>query len=128
MSDANGELILYRTEDGRADIQLRAVDGTVWLSQGGLAQHFETSSQNVTQHIRHDYEEAELVEEATCKDYLQVQVEGGGEVRRQIKLYLRPDELDELNRLVSGFRDFAEDWALRRIETRMTEWSCGMPD
>jgi hypothetical protein len=78
MSDANGELILYRTEDGRADIQLRAVDGTVWLSQGEPAQLFETSSQNVTQHIRHVYEEAELVEEATCKDYLQVQVEGGG--------------------------------------------------
>lgn len=87
MSDDKGGLILYRTEDGRADIQLRAVDGTVWLSQAEMADLFDTTPQNITQHIRAVYTEGELDEAATCKDYLQVQTEGGREVRRSLKNY-----------------------------------------
>ena len=98
MTDPKGELILYRTEDGRTDIHLRATDGTVWLSQAEIAELFETTPQNVTQHIRALYEEAELAEEATCKDYLQVQTEGGREVRRKLKVY----RLDLI--LAVGFR------------------------
>jgi Virulence protein len=87
MSDDKGGLILYRTEDGRADIQLRAVDGTVWLSQAEMADLFDTTPQNITQHIRAVYAEGELDEATTCKDYLQVQIEGGREVRRNLKNY-----------------------------------------
>ncbi|MEO7325444.1 MAG: RhuM family protein, partial [Dokdonella sp.] len=87
MSDNKGELILYRTEDGRADIHLRAADGTVWLTQGEMADLFDTTPQNITQHIRAVYEDEELVEEATCKDYLQVQQEGVRAVRRTVKVY-----------------------------------------
>lgn len=87
MSDKKGELILYRTEDGRTDIQLRAVDGTVWLTQAEIAELFETTPQNVTQHIRALYEEGELDEAATCKDFLQVQDEGGRQVQRTLKVY-----------------------------------------
>lgn len=85
--EGRGELILYRTEDGRADIHLRAADGTVWLSQAEMAELFGTTPQNVTQHIRGVYEEGELTEVATCKDYLQVRQEGGREVRRTVKTY-----------------------------------------
>lgn len=98
MSDNKGELILYRTEDGRTDIHLRATAGTAWLSQAEIAELFETSPQNVTQHVRMLYEEGELAEAATCKDYLQVQNEGGREVRRNLKVY----RLDMI--LAIGFR------------------------
>ena len=47
MSDGKGELILYRTENGRADIQLHAADGTTWLTQLELAEPFDISRQNV---------------------------------------------------------------------------------
>lgn len=87
MSDSNGELILYRTEDGHTDIHLRAADGTVWLTQAEMADLFETTPQNITQHVRAVYDESELAEEATCKDYLQVRSEGGREVRRNVKTY-----------------------------------------
>lgn len=87
MSTSLGELILYRTEDGRTDIHLRAADGTAWLTQAEMAELFETSPQNVTQHIRAVYEEGEVTEAATCKDYLQVRAEGGREVRRTVKTY-----------------------------------------
>ncbi|QBB70134.1 hydroxyacid dehydrogenase [Pseudolysobacter antarcticus] len=87
MSDSKGELILYRTEDGRADIQLRAVDGTAWLTQAEIAELFETTKQNVSLHIRNILDEGELVAEATVKDSLTVQTEGTREVSRTVQLY-----------------------------------------
>lgn len=48
MSNDRGELILYRTEDGRTDIHLRAIDGTVSLTQREMAELFETTSQNIS--------------------------------------------------------------------------------
>jgi hypothetical protein len=84
---AKGELILYRTEDGRAAIRLRAVDGTVWLTQAEIAAPFDTSPQNVTQHLRNVYGDRELDETATCKDLLQVQQEDSRSVQRSIKAY-----------------------------------------
>ena len=48
MSYGKGEPILYRTEDGRADIQLHPADGTVWLTQRELTEPFDVSMQNVS--------------------------------------------------------------------------------
>lgn len=84
---SGGELILYRTEDGRAAVQLRAQDGTVWLTQGELAALFGTTPQNITQHVKAIYAEGELTEGATCKELLQVRPEGRREVRRALKHY-----------------------------------------
>ena len=82
-----GELILYQTEDGQAEINLTAIDGTVWLTQGELAELFATTPQNVTLHIKSIYDDAELLEEATCKDFLQVRKEGDRNVERRLKHY-----------------------------------------
>ena len=84
---SEGELILYRTQDGFAEIQLRAIDGTVWLTQAEMAQLFETSPQAITQLIKAIYSEGELAEEATCKEFLQVRTEGGRQVQRSLKAY-----------------------------------------
>ncbi|MBS7790093.1 virulence RhuM family protein [Roseococcus sp. SDR] len=90
MTDAQGELILYRTEDGATAIHLRAVDGTVWLTQAEIATLFDTTPQNITLHIRNIGLEGELDPAATCKELLQVRVEGGREVRRAMRLYALP--------------------------------------
>lgn len=83
----DGELILYRTEDGKAAVHLRAVDGTVWLTQAEIATLFDTTPQNITQHIAGIYREGEQTEAATCKELLQVRREGDREVRRTVKAY-----------------------------------------
>jgi len=85
MSDS--EIILYNTEDGRVEIQLQAVDGTVWLTQAQMAVLFSTSPQGITQLLRSIYGDGELIEEATCKELLQVRSEGGRQVRRKLKHY-----------------------------------------
>jgi len=71
-----GELLLYRTEDGRTRLECRFEEGTIWLSQAQIADLFQTTPQNVTLHLKAIYAEGELAEAATCKDYLQVRQEG----------------------------------------------------
>ncbi len=82
-----GELIIYRTEDGTDELQLRLVDGSVWLTQAEIGTLFQTTPQNITQHVRAIYEEGELTEEGTCKQLLQVRQEGARQVSRKSKLY-----------------------------------------
>ena len=82
-----GEIILYSTEDGRTQIQLRAADGTVWLTQAQMAELFATTKQNVSLHVRRILMDAELPAESTVKEYLTVQTEGTREVRRVVNLY-----------------------------------------
>lgn len=81
------ELILYKTEDGQSLFQLRADGGSVWLTQGEIAELFQVSPQAVTQHIRAIYAETELEPGATCKEDLQVRSENGRQVRRRLKSY-----------------------------------------
>ena len=78
MSDnmEHGEFILYGSDDGRSEVQLKAIDGAVWLSQLEMAELFATTKQNVSLHVRNIYKEGELSEPATVKDYLTVQSEG----------------------------------------------------
>jgi hypothetical protein len=81
------EFILYQTEDGRTRVQCRFENETLWLTQAQIAELFETTPQNVTLHLKGIFAEGELVEAATCKDYLQVRMEGGREVSRRLRHY-----------------------------------------
>lgn len=83
----SGEVVLYNTEDGGTQLRLRVEDGTVWLSQAEMAELFQTTPQNITQHIRTVLRDGELEREATCKDLLQVQTEGERQVQRSITVY-----------------------------------------
>lgn len=79
--------LMYQTENGDTKIQVRLEGETVWMTQKAMAELFQTSTQNITLHIKNVYAEGELLEEATCKNYLQVQNEGAREVKRQAKHY-----------------------------------------
>ena len=85
--DDSGEFILYQTEDGQTRIDVRMADETVWLSQKAMADLFQTTKQNVSQHLQAIYEEGELRPEATVKKYLTVQTEGNREVSRTVDHY-----------------------------------------
>ena len=82
-----GEFILYETEDGRTRIECRFEDQTLWLSQAGMADLFQTTPQNITLHLKALYADGEISPEATCKDYLQVRQEGNRNVARNIDHY-----------------------------------------
>ena len=69
-------LILYRTEDGQAVVSLRALDGSVWLSQLQMAELFATSVPNVNIHVRNLLKEGELSAEAVIKESLITAADG----------------------------------------------------
>lgn len=73
---SEGELILYSTEDGAATIGLRAIDGTVWLTQLEMAELFDTSKQNISLHINNILSEGELTAESVVKESLTTAADG----------------------------------------------------
>ena len=83
----NSEILLYQTEDGQTRIDVRMEEDTVWLSQAQMVELFQTTKQNISLHIRNVFEEGELDEKSTVKDYLTVQTEGKRMVQRNIAIY-----------------------------------------
>jgi putative AlgH/UPF0301 family transcriptional regulator len=70
------KIVIYQTEDGQTQIDVRLENDTVWLTQAQMAELFQKTPQNITMHIGNAYKEGELERESTCKEYLQVQQEG----------------------------------------------------
>ena len=83
----NSEILLYQTEDGQTKIDVRLEEETVWLSQVQMVELFQTTKQNISLHIKNIFEEGELEEISTVKDYLTVQTEGKREVQRNLLYY-----------------------------------------
>jgi hypothetical protein len=111
-----GELLLYRTEDGRTRLDCRFDEGTIWLSQAQIADLFQTTPQNVTLHLKAIYAEGELAEAATCKDYLQVRQEGTRKVSRTLRHYRLEAILAVGYRVRSPRGTQFRQWATARLE------------
>ena len=72
----SGDFLIYQTENGVTKIDVRIQDDTVWLTQQQMSELFQTSRTNVVEHIKHIYEEGELDEISTCRNFRQVRTEG----------------------------------------------------
>jgi len=83
----SSKLILYHSDDGKTELQLRADDGSIWLTQLEMAELFATTKQNISLHINNILKEGELPKGATVKESLTVQKEGAREVQRLTYLY-----------------------------------------
>lgn len=67
--DNNGEIIIYQADDGLTHIEVKMEDETVWLTQAQLVQLYQTSKSNVSEHIKHIFEEGELEEKAVVRKF-----------------------------------------------------------
>ncbi|WP_288868118.1 virulence RhuM family protein [uncultured Parvimonas sp.] len=65
----NGEIVIYNTGDGNTRIDVRFIDDTVWLSQAQLCNLYQTSKSNISEHIKHVFEEGELTEESVVRKF-----------------------------------------------------------
>lgn len=81
------KIIIYQTQDGQTKIDVRLENETVWLTQNQMAELFQTTKQNISSHIKNIFEEGELSENSTVKDYLTVQQEGNRKVSRNVSHY-----------------------------------------
>jgi len=112
---SQSNIILYQTEDGRTRIRCRFDNETVWLTQALMAELFQVTPQNVTLHLKAIYADGELNEAATCKEYLQVQTEGGRQINRALKHYNLPVILAIGYRVRSHRGTQFRQWATARL-------------
>jgi hypothetical protein len=85
--EQENKFILYTTPSGEVRVDVFLEEETVWLTQKAIASLFATTSQNITIHLKNIYDQGELLENSTCKDFLQVQKEGTRLVERKQKYY-----------------------------------------
>ena len=81
------KIVIYQTEDGQTQIDVRLENETVWLSQTQMAELFQSSRTNIVEHIQHIYEDEELEENPTCRKFRHVRQEGNRMVAREIPMY-----------------------------------------
>lgn len=114
-----GEIVIYQSKDGDTKIDVRFEDETVWLSQAQMAELFQTSRTNVVEHIQHIYEEGELDESSTCRNFRQVRQEGTRQVTREITHYNLDMIISLGYRVKSAVATQFRRWATERLKDYM---------
>ncbi len=114
MSEKNtSQFIIYQSEDGKIRLDVRFMEQTVWLTQALMAQLFNTTPENILMHLKNIYNEGELNQIATTKDFLVVRKEGDRAVKRHLQHY-------NLDAIISvGYR------VQSHSATRFRQWATG---
>ena len=110
MNEEN-KIILYQDDNEITRVSVRFADEDLWLTQSQLAEIYDTSQQNISQHIDNIYKDGELIADATNKKFLLVRQEGNRQVRRNIDHY----NLDMV--IALGYR------VQSQIATRFRRWA-----
>lgn len=111
MEENKSQIIIYQSESGETKLDVRFQDETVWLTQKLMAELFQTSVPNINMHLKNIFEEGELEEIRTIKEFLIVQQEGNREVKRKQVFY-------NLDAIISvGYR------IKSHIATRFRQWA-----
>lgn len=118
-TDEYGEILIYQTDDGQTNIEVKIEDDTVWLTQQQMSELFQTSRTNVVEHIKHIYEEGELDEISTCRNFRQVRKEGNREVTRQIPHYNLDMIISLGYRIKSVIATRFRQWSTKRLKEYM---------
>lgn len=113
IKNSTAEFLIFTSQSGKSTIEVRVEEGTVWLTQKLMAELFDVETPTINVHLKNLYNSKELNEEATIRDFLIVQNEGGRDISRTIKFY----NLDAI--IAVGFRVNSEQavsfrqWAIR---------------
>ena len=105
------KVIIYTSNDGKTKIDVKLEEETLWLTQAQMCELYQTSKSNVSEHIKHIFEEGELIKEATVRNFRTVQQEGSRSVEREVEHY----NLDMI--IALGYR------VRSLIATRFRQWA-----
>ena len=105
------KVTIYTTNDGKTKIDVKLEEETLWLTQNQLCELYQTSKSNVSEHIKHIFDEEELFKNATVRKFRIVQKEGLRNVEREIEHY----NLDMI--IALGYRIHSI------IATRFRQWA-----
>lgn len=111
---------IYEDADKAVEVRLDTDRETVWLTQRQMGALFDTTPENVLMHLKNIYQDNELEESATAKDFLAVQTEGRRKVRRNLKHY-NLDAIISIGYRVNSRRAVQfRQWATRILREHLT--------
>ena len=113
---SQGEMLLYQDENGNTQIEVRLENENVWLTQAQLVTLYQSSKANVSEHIKHIFEEGELEEMATVRKFRTVQKEGSREVTREVVHYNLDLIISLGYRIKSHIATKFRIWATQRLK------------
>ncbi len=118
MNEKNGrdQFLVYKAENGNIRIDVKLEDETVWLTQKLMAELFQTSVPNINMHLKNIFNEGELEEASTIKDFLIVQKEGAREVSRKQVFYNLNAIISVGYRIKSSVATRFRIWATERLK------------
>lgn len=116
MNTPQSEIIIYQSPIGNIKIDVRLENETVWLPQQLMAELFQTTQQNISQHILSIYTERELSQAATHKKFLSVRQEGGRAIKRMLDFYNLDMIISAGYRVKSQVATQFRIWATQRLK------------
>ena len=120
MSD-KGIIVIYNTESNGTKVEVKLIDGNLWLTQEQIVSLYNSSKSNISEHIKHILEEGELTQEATVRKFRTVQKEGEREVERSITYYNLDMILAIGYRVRSNIGTNVRKWATSTLKEYVTK-------
>jgi prophage maintenance system killer protein len=121
MKDMQTDLVIFQEAGQQVEVRLDTGRDTVWLSQGQMADLFETSTDNISLHLKNIFADGELSEEATTEDSSVVRQEGKRQVTRKVRHY-NLDAIISVGYRVSSKRAVQfRQWATRLLREHLTQ-------
>lgn len=115
-ADNQGNLVIYQSDDGETKIDVRFVDETVWLTQQQLCDLYQTSKSNISEHIKHIFEEEELEENSVVRKFRTTASDG----KKYLTTYYNLDMIISLGyRIKSKIATNFRRWATERLKEYM---------
>lgn len=118
---SKGEIVIYQNENGNISFEAKLEDETIWLTQDMMAKLFETTVPNINMHIKNVYDEDELEQKRTIKDFLIVRKEGNRRVSRKIVHYNLDMILSVGYRIKSKTATQFRKWATATLKEYLTK-------
>ena len=112
---------IYQAQDGTTQVEVRFENDTVWLSQAQMANIFDTSSDNISLHLKNIFNEAELDENLTTEDFSVVRQEGKRQIIRKVKHYNLDAIISVGYRVKSKSATNFRIWATARLKEYLTQ-------
>ncbi|MEA3359360.1 MAG: virulence RhuM family protein [Thermodesulfobacteriota bacterium] len=116
MTNSNSEILIYQSPTGNIKIDVRLENETVWLTQQLMAELFQTTQQNISQHILSIYKERELSQLSTHKKFLSVRQEGKRAIKRMLDFYNLDMIISVGYRVKSQLATQFRIWATQRLK------------
>ena len=121
MEDSQTNLVIFQEADRPVEVRLDVQGDTVWLTQRQMSTLFDTTPENVLMHLKNIFQDKELGEQATAKDFLAVQTEGQRRVQRSLKHYNLDAIISVGYRVNSKRAVLFRQWATRILREHLTQ-------